>query len=302
MSIRTHAAGTIVADWSWARPNLNRLHALGVEVGMRYISYNKTGKNLTPAERDMLFAAGIDILLNWEAGAGDALGGAPVGAKHGADAFAQAQALGYPMELCIWVSVDVDTQPAQWPAIVEYFRAYKAACGYPLAAYCEAGLANLLLQEGLIQHVWAPAALAWNSGITYTKNDVQQLYAHKRFPQLNEFGSSIDDDVVLTSLEAWSGLEVPAAPVPAPAASGVAPGQPGWVPSADQIAAAKQHILVQGSQFHEAVMVAQYKLGCHVDGIFGPQTYKFTCDFQRAHHLYVDGKIGNQQTWPALCP
>jgi hypothetical protein len=63
-------------DYAWSRPSSSQaLRAAGYTFVARYLSYDTTGKNLSPGEAQQLFAAGIDVVANWEWGADDALQG-----------------------------------------------------------------------------------------------------------------------------------------------------------------------------------------------------------------------------------
>src|SRR5262245_38118081 len=52
-------------DYSWARPSPSGLYAEGYRFAARYLSYDTTGKNLSAAEAEALWAAGVDIVANW---------------------------------------------------------------------------------------------------------------------------------------------------------------------------------------------------------------------------------------------
>src|SRR5215468_926962 len=62
-------------DYSWARPSPQGLVSAGYTFAARYVSFDTTGKNLTASEASALHAAGIDIVVNWETNADDALDG-----------------------------------------------------------------------------------------------------------------------------------------------------------------------------------------------------------------------------------
>lgn len=195
-------AGSLVVDYSWARPSPQRLAELGVRAVCRYLA-NRSSKVLTAEERDALHAAGIGILLNWEQSETDPLIPAK-GTMHGRSALRQATALGYPADLPIIVSVDTDTVPTQWGTVQAYMKAFAAECApYRLGVYAEAGLANRLVDAGLAWFVWAPSAVAWNDGIDYVRCDVRQHFGHAAWPQMAEFGVNVDSNTTLTPIRVW---------------------------------------------------------------------------------------------------
>ena len=62
-------------DYSWEHPSPASLHAAGYRFAVRYLSYDTTGKNLSRSEANALWAAGVDVVANWEWGGYDVLGG-----------------------------------------------------------------------------------------------------------------------------------------------------------------------------------------------------------------------------------
>src|SRR4029079_4505302 len=54
-------------DYAWSRPTSPQaLRSAGYTFVARYLSYDTTGKNLSAGEAQGLFAAGIDVVANWE--------------------------------------------------------------------------------------------------------------------------------------------------------------------------------------------------------------------------------------------
>lgn len=113
-------------DYSWGRPDPAELYRLGYRFAARYVSYDNTGKNLTPGERDALIDAGIAIVLNWEHAAGDAKGGYNAGLEHGRQALDMAIDLGMPDDRPIYFSVDFDMPDSQANVVGEYFAGVNA--------------------------------------------------------------------------------------------------------------------------------------------------------------------------------
>lgn len=100
---------------------MSSLQASGVHFACRYLSYDKTGKNLSLNEANLLKAAGIAPVSNWEWTKYGALGGFSVGAQHAHDANFQHFACGGPDGRPIYFSVDFDAQSGDVHAIAGYF-------------------------------------------------------------------------------------------------------------------------------------------------------------------------------------
>ena len=199
----------IMVDYSFARPDPNSLASAGVVAVSRYIS-SGSPKNLTLNERDRLWAAGLGIMLNWEQSAGAPLGGASIGATHGATATRQAEALHYPLQLPICVSVDTGVAPNLYPAVVSYFRAFKDNCPWPLTMYGGTNVGEPLIEEGLVSGIWKAGASSWST----RPSAYVFLQQHARIvhPQLAPWTGAIDDNTVRQAFKVWTGpgLDPPA--------------------------------------------------------------------------------------------
>jgi hypothetical protein len=122
-----------VVDYSWARPAPADLARRGYTGAMRYLSY-EPGKNLSHAERDALWAAGIAIGFVWETVPNRPLAGYTAGAEDGRAANRQADDFGWPAWVPIAYAVDFD--PAnRLGAVVEYFKGALSVGGRPVGVY-----------------------------------------------------------------------------------------------------------------------------------------------------------------------
>jgi hypothetical protein len=159
-------------DYAWSRPDPAGLYAAGKRFASRYLSYDKTGKNLTAAEAEQLAAAGIAVVCNWEWRAGDAKGGFAAGAEYAAEALRQAAACGMSAGRPIYFSVDYDPAGSYGP-VDAYFRGIASVL--PIAqigAYGGYGTIDHLLGAGLIR--WAWQTYAWSGGQWHHGTHVQQ--------------------------------------------------------------------------------------------------------------------------------
>ncbi|MGE5184703.1 MAG: glycoside hydrolase domain-containing protein [Acidobacteriota bacterium] len=162
-------------DYAWSRPSSPQaLAAAGYTFVARYLSYDTTGKNLTASEAQDLFAAGIDVVANWEWGASDALDGYATGAAQARDALAQAQAAGMPADRPIYFSIDFDASPGQQPAIDSYFDGVASVLGVErTGAYAGYYVIQRLFDHGKIQ--WGWQTYAWSGGQWDARAQLRQI-------------------------------------------------------------------------------------------------------------------------------
>lgn len=115
-------------DYSWGRPDLDLVRQAGYSFIVRYLSFDRTGKNLTRAEAEQAANAGLELVLNWQNKRGDYRGGGPVGRIHGRAARLQADLIGARRHSPpIYVSIDEDTSadPTLMNAAVDYLAAFQ---------------------------------------------------------------------------------------------------------------------------------------------------------------------------------
>lgn len=123
-----------VVDYSYARPSPSSLVTSGYIGAIRYLSHEPS-KDLQPAERDALFAAGLSIGLVWETTANRALSGFSAGQADGAEANNRADALGWPRSKALIYAVDFGAQGSQMVAIRNYFKGVKSVSARPVGVY-----------------------------------------------------------------------------------------------------------------------------------------------------------------------
>jgi len=157
-------AGALGVDYAWSRPSSPQdLRAAGYTFVARYLSYDTTGKNLTAAEAQSLFSAGIDVVANWEWDATDALDGYSTGVNDATEAQALAQACGMPGDRPIYFSVDFDATPQQQSAIDSYFDGVASVIGLSrVGAYGGYYVIQRLFDDGKIK--WGWQTYAWSGG------------------------------------------------------------------------------------------------------------------------------------------
>lgn len=164
--------GSLGLDYSFGRPKPADLRAHGYRFVVRYLSRDPS-KNLTAAERDGLLKAELDIVLNWEATADGALGGAGQGYADGKDAKLQADALDPSGKCCVYFSVDTDVPTAKFPVVRSYLDAVKTEFGTrPVGVYGQGNLLDYLYERGY-RYLWNTNATGWG-GISARACLVQQ--------------------------------------------------------------------------------------------------------------------------------
>lgn len=151
-------------DYAWSRPSSPQaLHNAGYSFVVRYLSYDTTGKNLSAGELTGLFAAGIDVVANWEWGAGDALNGYATGRSQAQRALEMATQLGMPADRPIYFSVDIDASASQQAAIDAYFDGVISVMGIErTGAYGGYYVIKRLFDHGKIR--WGWQTYAWSGG------------------------------------------------------------------------------------------------------------------------------------------
>ena len=116
-------------DYSWARPSPSGLHSEGYTFACRYLSHDTTGKTITAGEASSLWAAGVDIVSNFEDSATNALGGYSQGVADAKFADSLAVSAGMPSSRPIYFSVDFDAQPGDMTSINAYFDGVASVIG-----------------------------------------------------------------------------------------------------------------------------------------------------------------------------
>jgi len=140
-------------DYSFARPSPSGLHGEGYTFACRYLSPPPNGKNLSAAEAVQLWAAGVDVVANFEEGATNALNGNGQGVTDATIADGQSQADGIPHGRPIYFSVDFDAQPGDFASIDAYFDGVASVIGVGrTGAY--GGIA-------IVQHLFDAGKIRW---------------------------------------------------------------------------------------------------------------------------------------------
>ena len=150
-------------DYSWARPSPSGLKSEGFTFAARYLSHDTSGKNMSTSEVNALWAAGVDVVANWEQTADAALNGYNQGVADAQAANAQANAIGIPAGRPIYFSVDFDATPGQQAALNAYFDGVASVIGVArTGAYGGYYVIQRLFDAGKIK--WGWQTYAWSGG------------------------------------------------------------------------------------------------------------------------------------------
>jgi hypothetical protein len=159
-------------DYAWSRPSPAGLYGAGKRFASRYLSYDRTGKNLTAEEAAQLAAAGLGVVCNWEWRAGDARLGYDAGCQYAQEALRQAGLCGMPPGRPIYFSVDFDPAGA-WAVVAAYFRGIAQVLPVDqIGVYGSYATVDHLLGAGLVR--WAWQTYAWSGGRWHPGAHVQQ--------------------------------------------------------------------------------------------------------------------------------
>lgn len=106
-------------DYSYSRPSVSCIASQGMQFVVRYIGPPDVnqGKMIDVAERDAIFAQGLDLVLVYEGHAGDPLAGFAAGQGAGQDTARWIDKLDVPADRPIYFALDVDPNPlslAEW--------------------------------------------------------------------------------------------------------------------------------------------------------------------------------------------
>jgi len=213
--------------------------AAGVRVVGRYAGLGGSWKWLTPAERDLLFAAGIGIFPLAEAGGDRALAGFAAGVDDARGARSSWRALGLPDGHPICFAVDFNPTPEQLAGpVTEYFRGIssveQADYDYGGAATVDWLSRHHLVGGGFQTYAWSGGRWSTFATIKQERNDVPI-----------SVGLAVDVGEIESTVPIW--LEKPVPPTPPPAHN----------PTTGDLAT----VLRDGHSAAEDLVLTQYRAG-----------------------------------------
>jgi hypothetical protein len=160
-------------DYAWGRPGTSALKNAKAKFVCRYLSHDKTGKNLTRAEANDLSDAGLWIVVVWENTAKRALDGKSAGAADAEDAAAQARDCGMPDGRPIYFAADWDASSGQQDEINAYLDGAASVLGRGrVGLYAAHGPMKRAFDAKKITYGWQ--TYAWSGGKWDKRAQLQQ--------------------------------------------------------------------------------------------------------------------------------
>ncbi len=176
-------------DYAWARPQPVQIKAQGYQFCCRYLSQD-SGKSISPPEAQALRDAELAIVLVWETTAARALDGYSAGAEDARSAYAQARAVGQPLDRPIYFAADFDASPQQQAAIDDYLRGAASALGTQrVGIYGSYYVCQRCQAAGTARWYWQ--TLAWSGG--------QQFPGHIYQDGGQDFAGGADTNIALAA-------------------------------------------------------------------------------------------------------
>lgn len=160
-------------DYAWARPSIPGLVAVGKHFACRYVGRGSAGKLLTVDEAADLSSHGLSIVANVEGLESELLGGAPVGTTWALAAHTHAVACGMPPDKPIYLSVDFNVGPSQWPAVAAALRAAGGVLGADrVGVYGGYNAIAWAIRDHVAHWYWQTAA--WSGGRWHPMAHIRQ--------------------------------------------------------------------------------------------------------------------------------
>lgn len=199
------AKGDLLVDYAFARPSLRKVKRTGYAGILRYLCSNPS-KRLTRAEIRTARRHKLAIGVVWEdyADAHTMAGGRRRGAEDAREAKRQADELGIPETVTIFLAVDYDANPID---VEDYFAGAKSVLGHRCGVYGSARVVEHLKHIGLVTHAWQTEA--WSNHRVSPSADIFQR-ANSREHEI----PGTDENVVTAS--GFAGLWLPHVTRPRP--------------------------------------------------------------------------------------
>ena len=261
-------------DYAWAHPSITGLQREGYQFVCRYISHDST-KDLTATEMEMLFNAGISIVMIFESTKNRMLDGYTAGINDATYANERVITLGM-TGIPIYFACDFDAAPVDQIQINSYLAGVASIIGINRTGiYGGFWPVSRAISDGSVK--WAWQTFAWSGNNWDTRIHIRQI-------ENDVFvgGADVDIDESMTSdFGQWPR------------------------PGGTTVMVTVMMALIQEGNTGNAVKLLQDALNIHgtttqltPDGVFGPLTVMAVKSFQATHNLVTDGIVG-MKTWTA---
>lgn len=201
-------------DVAWQKPSGAALRAAGYHAVSLYVGQDVTGKNMNSAVVADYRAHGLGVIVNFEFGAQQMLGGAAQGRADAALGRSQAQAAGAAFRMQ-YFSADWAVTAGEMPVVIAYLVAARAVTGPGTVGVYGSYAVVKAVHEHWAAHfpgekVWLWQTLAWSGGLVYPGLD---LYQDGHQPTVG--GVVIGYDLILnTDAGQWPAPVADPAPIP----------------------------------------------------------------------------------------
>jgi hypothetical protein len=182
--------GVLGFDWSFANVDPKAFVAAGYKVALRYLG------RITPQEYVADKAAGLTVILTFEEGAADAMGGAATGTAHAQRARAKRQAIGAPLNEQTIYAFDTDDRgcPGWADKLHAYMCAAEAVSGHAEGIYGSIRVVEEMKHRNPARAGWQAAA--WSNGVISPLADFYQPIGHHHLvPGVDN--NAYDEDVII---------------------------------------------------------------------------------------------------------
>jgi len=267
-------------DYAWGRPSISSMTAAGVKFAARYLSHDRSGKNLTRSEADKLAAAGIWSVVVWETTASRAkTGGRAGGVQDAKTAAGQAKACGMPDSRPIYFAVDFDATRADWPKIKEYFKGVVSVLGVERVGMyggydpVKWGFEDLIINWGWQTYAWSEGRWVAGAQLRQYKNDMRMGGVDCDF-----------DQATVADYGQWQPGKIPTTKPTEPEPIKVPPWPERLI---------TQPPVMKGTDVRtwQTQMKAR-GWNIAVDGVYGPDSERVLRAFQAEKGMVVDGVLG----------
>jgi len=280
-------------DYSYSRPNPTCLHNKGRRFAVRYVGSGSSGKYITEAEANGLFAAGLQVVIVYETTASFMLEGFNAGTAAAQIGHDRAIAAGMPEGRPIYFALDTDPRGltnAQWDALKAFSNGAATVLGRNRVGVY-GGYATI---EHLVptSATWGWQTYAWSGGRWSAKAHLRQ-YLNEQ----NLCGGRVDLCRSVTDDYGQWPLENPGISPPFPVFPGRYQSQPPII-RGDDVRQFQQRMLERGWKhgWTGGEWNKGRKVRFEVDGEYGPVTESIVRRFQQEKGLRVDGQVG-PKTW-----
>ena len=180
-------------DYAFDRPSITGLAQVGKRFACRYGGPGSAGKHLTRDEAMELTGHGLSIVAGAEGAADGLLGGYRAGRSWAQSAHDHYLGCGMPPSRPIYLAVDFDVQPAQWPSVRQALAGAGEVLGPGrVGVYGGLNAVSWAARDGVASWFWQ--TYAWSGGKWFDRTHIRQYRNH-----VSLVGGTVDLDAAMVS-------------------------------------------------------------------------------------------------------